>query len=218
MGDDSGAVAGGGEVYAGADHTMQTGTRRGGGGESEEKPMKPVARAIAGMAGGAGEFSYTRNSAIQSQSVTILQPILEQEIQELQLLKDWNGSAIRLADFGCSVGANTLRYAEICYRNVCRARMGRNGIGRKIPDEVQYFFCDLPSNDFNTLFLQLEDWKKTQTAASMEDFYATAIAGSFYGRLLPRGSLHVAISAFAVHWMSQVPSVGSLQFIPVPFS
>jgi len=128
------AFAGGGEVYC------DTMARRGG----EEEPMK-VARAIAGMAGGAGEFSYTRNSITQSQCINILKPILEQEIKELDLFKDWSGSAIRVADFGCSVGANTLRLTEICYQSVCQARVSN---GSKIPDEVQYFFCDLPSNDF----------------------------------------------------------------------
>jgi len=165
-----------------------------------------VARAIAGMASGAGEFSYTRNSLTQSQSIYILEPILEQEIMELELFKDWSGSsAICMADFGCSLGANPLRYAEICYRNVCRARLS-SGRRTTIPDEVQYFFCDLPSNDFNTLFLQLEEWQKTQ-ATSMQDFYVTAVPGSFHRRLFPRGSLHVAISVFGVQWMSQVTTL-----------
>jgi len=163
-----------------------------------EKPMK-FARGIAGMEGGAGEFSYTRNSRLQFQSVNFLKPILEQEIRELEIIKDGVGSEIRLADFGCSVGANTLQYAEICYRVVCQSRLSD---GRKSSVEVQHFFCDLPSNDFNTLLLQLEDWRNRQP--SRADFYAAAVPGSFYGRLFPRRSLHVAISFFSLQWLSQV--------------
>src|SRR5947208_2620740 len=111
-------------------------------GSGEEKAMK-VARATSGMVGGAGEFSYTRSSSAQSQAISFLEPILEQEIMELELFKDWKGSTIRMADFGCSVGANTLAYAEICYRSVCQARLSNE---RTFPDELQYFFCDLPSN------------------------------------------------------------------------
>lgn len=219
------AVALGGEVYGdtmvrrgGEDKPMKIARTKSGMENAADKPTKmaritsemeagvdkhttKIVRTISGMEGGEGEFSYTRNSAVQSQSLNILTPILEQEIKELELFKDWSGSAIRVADFGCSVGANTLGYAEICYRIVCQARESN---GTKSPDEVQYFFCDLPSNDFNTLFLQVENWRKTQVT-SMDDFLFTAVSGSFHRRLLPKRSLHVAISTLAVHWMSQVP-------------
>ena len=170
-------------------------------------------RAIPGMAGGTGEFSYTRNSRVQSQSIDLLKPILEQHIAELTIFHDRQaGSAVCMADFGCSTGANTLQYAEICSQTVQeRCGVSASESGSWEAPAVQYFFCDLPSNDFNTLFRQLEDWRNSRTAHSgaaddghMRNFYAAALPGSFYRRLLPPRSLHIAISTFSVQWMSQV--------------
>ena len=164
------------------------------------------------MARGTGEFSYTRNSRVQSQSIDLLKPILEQHIAELTIFHDRQaGSAVCMADFGCSTGANTLQYPEICSQTVQeRCGVSASESGSWEAPVVQYFFCDLPS-DFNTLFRQLEDWRNSRTAKSgaaddghMRNFYAAALPGSFYRRLLPPRSLHIAISTFSVQWMSQV--------------
>jgi gibberellin A4 carboxyl methyltransferase len=170
------------------------------GGKEPFRETKAV-RAIPGMEGGAGEFSYTRNSSMQSKAVDILKPILKQKIGELNF-DGWEaGSTVRMADFGCSVGANALQYAEICFQSVqdcCQVRSSK-------PPAVQYFFCDLPSNDFNTLFRQLEEWRNSRPpGAEWKNFFAAAVPGSFHNRLFPSRSLHVAISVLALHWMSQV--------------
>jgi hypothetical protein len=184
------------------------------GGKEPFRETKAV-RAIPGMEGGAGEFSYTRNSSMQSKAVDILKPILKQKIGELNF-DGWEaGSTVRMADFGCSVGANALQYAEICFQSVqdcCQVRSSK-------PPAVQYFFCDLPSNDFNTLFRQLEEWRNSRPpGAEWKNFFAAAVPGSFHNRLFPSRSLHVTISVLALHWMSQVLQLAPHQVSPsIPF-
>lgn len=155
--------------------------------------------AITGMVGGVDEFSYSRNSIVQSRSIELLlKPVLQQEIGQLKLLNQGEGRLrlINVADLGCGVGANTLRCAKVVLDSV----RDEHGLS---PD-IQYFLTDLPTNDVNTLFQQLEGWKTTVTA-DVGKFYPAAVAGSFFQRCFPPGSLHVVISTWALHYLSQVP-------------
>ncbi|CAM6039785.1 unnamed protein product [Sphagnum compactum] len=94
------------------------------------------------MQSGTGEFSYTLNSRVQALALQRLHPMLQDVINHFKLPQD---GIIRVADLGCSIGANTLNVA-----NVISSGLSTNGAL-----EIQYFFNDLPTNDFNTLFQQL---------------------------------------------------------------
>lgn len=72
--------------------------------------------------------------------------------------------------------------------------------GGSLP-EIEAFFSDLPSNDFNLLFKLLTEKRKVDSPAK---YFAGGVAGSFYDRLFPRGTIHVAVSLSALHWLSQV--------------
>jgi hypothetical protein len=103
-----------------------------------ERPKVGVQR----MQSGIGESSYTLNSRIQALSFQRVQPMLQDVVNHFKLPQD---GIIRVADLGCSIGANTLNVA-----NVISSSLFTNGAS-----EIQYFFNDLPTNDFNTLFQQL---------------------------------------------------------------
>jgi len=94
------------------------------------------------MQSGTGEFSYTLNSRMQALALQRLHPMLQDVVDHFKLPQD---GIIRVADLGCSIGANTLNVA-----NVISSSLFTNGAS-----EIQYFFNDLPTNDFNTLFQQL---------------------------------------------------------------
>jgi len=156
--------------------------------------------AISGMEGGAGEYSYSKNSRIQSQAVGFLIPILMEEIGQLKNSLHDHGPVIRVADLGCSVGANALAYADALSRCIRATFRG---------SDIQYYFSDLPSNDFNTLFQQLEQhglMRDDSGSPGGKKFYAAAAPGSFYGPLFPTGQLHVVISIYSVQWLSEVRS------------
>ncbi|XP_059649240.1 loganic acid O-methyltransferase-like [Cornus florida] len=103
-------------------------------------------------------------------------------------------STLRIADLGCSVGANTF----IAMQNVLQAiekKYLSQGLASKVP-EFQVFFNDHATNDFNTLFTSLPQDRQ---------YFAAGVPGSFYGRLFPESSLHFVYSSTALQWLSQLP-------------
>jgi gibberellin A4 carboxyl methyltransferase len=80
--------------------------------------------------------------------------------------------------------------------------------------EMLVSFIDLPGNDFNNLIQLLASEAKNakDLAGSVNgadvgrdsSYFSAMTAGSFYNRLLPKGSVHFAISTFSLHWLSQV--------------
>nr|DAD35804.1 TPA_asm: hypothetical protein HUJ06_006443 [Nelumbo nucifera] len=62
--------------------------------------------------------------------------------------------------------------------------------------ELQVFFNDHVSNDFNTLFASLPADRR---------YFMAGVPGSFYGRLFPEGSLDFVHSSYALQWLSKVP-------------
>jgi hypothetical protein len=69
------------------------------------------------------------------------------------------------------------------------------------PLELHYFFVDLPSNDFNSLFRMLHDDPIRGASANL---FPAAVGASFYDRVLPKASLDIAFTIYSVHWLSQV--------------
>ncbi|KAI5068468.1 hypothetical protein GOP47_0016813 [Adiantum capillus-veneris] len=115
---------------------------------------------------------------------------------------------LAIADLGCSHGRNTLDYAAFILQGL-HNRLFIKGMGRSLemPLEMQYLFSDLPANNFNSLFQSLQGFLQEMgdhMSASCRIFTG-AIAGSFHGPLFPTSSLHFAMSAYSLHWLSQVP-------------
>ena len=111
---------------------------------------------------------------------------------------DPGSEPIIIADYGCSQGKNSLAPM----RTVIETLRSRVGTDRS------FMVChvDLPVNDFNTLFgtLDLDSDSYTRDAV---DVYACGIGRSFYQNVLPPGSVHFGWSAYAVQWLSCVPTV-----------
>jgi hypothetical protein len=169
------------------------------------------------MALGSGTHSYALNSWVQSLAIQRLHPILRDVINHFKLPKDGN---IRVVDFGCSIDANTLTFA-----NIISTGFFANGAS-----EIQYFFNDLSTNDFNTPFQQIpplnlrcggndnsfdvnslplklgfgRSTKKTKRKIDTRIYYAAAVPGSFYERLFPSSSLHLVLSTNSLHWIPHV--------------
>jgi hypothetical protein len=94
------------------------------------------------MQPGSGRYSYELNSWMQALAIQRLLPTLQCVVNCFKLLQD---GIIHVVDLGCSCGANALNVANIISTSFCT-----NGAL-----EIQYFFNDLPTNDFNVLFQQL---------------------------------------------------------------
>ncbi|GLT39390.1 hypothetical protein SLA2020_135830 [Shorea laevis] len=152
------------------------------------------------MQGGDGDSSYAKNSEASASAITLCQPLLLSALQSMKLffLSKEDADSIRVADLGCATGYNTLATMNMVVNTLTQRYLNACGF----EPEFEAFFCDLPSNDFNSLFRSLEamfaDGKARQ-------YYAVGVPGSFYHRLFPRGKLHVAVTLSALHWLSKIP-------------
>ncbi|GJM85301.1 hypothetical protein PR202_ga01738 [Eleusine coracana subsp. coracana] len=109
--------------------------------------------------------------------------------------------SIGVADLGCSAGPNTMflvSAAVDAVRRRCAAA------GAAFPN-IRVYLNDLPDNDFNTVFRQLPAFLRQSAEPTGNDVFVFGAPGSFHGRLFPAESLHLAISSFSLHWLSQVP-------------
>jgi hypothetical protein len=106
--------------------------------ESMDRPNGGVQR----MQPGSGRYSYVLNSWLQALAIQRLLPTLQDVVNCFKLPQD---GIIRVVDLGCSCGANAFNIA-----NIISISFHTNGAL-----EIQYFFNDLPTNDFNILFQQL---------------------------------------------------------------
>ncbi|BBH04156.1 S-adenosyl-L-methionine-dependent methyltransferases superfamily protein, partial [Prunus dulcis] len=105
-----------------------------------------------------------------------------------------SSTIFRIADLGCSAGPNTF----IQVKNIIDAVSQKYHQSAVELPELQVYFSDLVSNDFNYLFATLPRDKQ---------YFAAGVPGSFHGRLFPKASLNFVYSAYALHWLSKLPQV-----------
>ncbi|CAE6206012.1 unnamed protein product [Arabidopsis arenosa] len=149
------------------------------------------------MSGGDDKHSYIHNSSYQKAGIDGVQEKARQYIlKNLDLLNmNPNLSTFTIADFGCSIGPNTFHAVQNIIDIV---KLKESQENRFVPLEFQVYFNDLPNNDFNTLF-------RTQPPSSGQEYFSVGVPGSFYGRVLPRNSIHIGNTSFTTHWLSKVP-------------
>nr|CAB3486083.1 unnamed protein product [Digitaria exilis] len=144
---------------------------------------------------------------MQSRAIQLVLHVLKETLDTIDLPSLPENKLLTVADLGCSCGQNALDVADAIVQHVaeqCDAR------GQAAP-EFCFYFSDLPSNDFNTLFHRLHD--NYSTAKTSENgsqrrrrrpYFAAGVPGSFYGRLFPERSIDAFTSTFSLHWLSQV--------------
>ncbi|KOM46250.1 hypothetical protein LR48_Vigan06g155600 [Vigna angularis] len=164
-----------------------------------EDKVKMVISALAPN-GGTGEFSYSKNSHFQRQSLGVEDSKIEEEIEkklDVKALASASNMIIRIADFGCATGPNTFVNAHKVLEAM-REKYKRQCPNTEAKPEFHVFFNDLPSNDFNTLFTSLPEDRS---------YFACGVPGSFYNRLFPHSCIHFACSSLALHFLSKSPEV-----------
>ncbi|AQL00847.1 Anthranilate O-methyltransferase 3 [Zea mays] len=158
------------------------------------------------MATGNGETSYTKNSRIQEKVMFQIKPVLEEATRAAYsaLLP----RTMVVADLGCSSGPNTLRFVSEVIGII--ARHCKEHDRRHDYPQLQFFLNDLPGNDFNNLFLLIQQFNKSmarnhkgEAAEALPPCYISGLSGSFYTRIFPSESVHLFHSLFSVHWHSQ---------------
>lgn len=150
-----------------------------------------------GMKGGG---YYDANSKEQRSASDAFLPWLEEAIAALpepaSHQHSWN-----FLDIGSSEGANAIytmnRLIEI--------------VRRQSDLPVWALFDDLPTNDFNQMFLNL--FPASAPAITASDVYTAAIGGSAFGRLVPPQSLHLATTFNAIGFFETRPEARLPHFV-----
>ena len=150
-----------------------------------------------GMKGGG---FYDAHSSGQRASIEALLPWIDAAADATCLPP--HGKPLVLVDYGCSEGRNAIASMS------CAIEALRH---RDTDVAVSPVFADLPSNNFNQLFHNLDaaGWLGRGT----EGLCPVAAAGSFYQRLLPAATVHLALSFNSVLWLDQLPSEPLREFI-----
>ncbi|XP_047940321.1 loganic acid O-methyltransferase-like isoform X2 [Salvia hispanica] len=142
------------------------------------------------MIGGDGIYSYQKNSTLQRDGFEAAKKVIISAITnnlDIEKILIQPSKTIAIADLGCSVGPNTFFAMQTIIQTLQH---------KHHHFQFQVFFNDQTSNDFNTLFASLPHPRP---------YFAAAVPGSFYGRLFPSSSLHIAFSSSSLHWLSRVP-------------
>lgn len=194
------------------------------GAAAEAVPTVPAAAvkiAKSNMSGGESDASYARNSQSQAHVFNFCELILYSAFREVKKLPAPGPGvpALRVADLGCATGDNTLNAVKSML-DLVRTRYHELARPDREFPEVEVFFSDLPSNDFNTLFRQLPPLQAGGSGVSLKDFrrsaskriyFAGGVPGSFFKeRLFPSKSMHIISSFSALHWLSEVSSLTNL--------
>jgi SAM dependent carboxyl methyltransferase len=149
---------------------------------------------------------YDQHSSYQRVTVEALLPWIDQAVAGMALPDE--GRTFTVADYGCSEGANSILAVGQVISAFRRRRPAQPVCG---------IHSDLPSNNFNRLFANLND---PQTSNYLQDrgtrrpqVFALAAGASFYGPVLPPRSVHFALSFTAVVWMDRIPDVAVPEFV-----
>ncbi|MQL89219.1 hypothetical protein Taro_021782 [Colocasia esculenta] len=155
------------------------------------------------MNGGLGDTSYAKNSSLQRGNREMVRHVILEAM--VDVYTSLSPPCLKIADLGCASGPNAFSLAEDivgAVKEVCQK------MTRPVP-EFLVLLNDLPSNDFNSIFVGLPDFIDRIVGGRLVDgssFFLMGVPGSFYGRLFPSNSLHFIHSAHSLHWLSQVPS------------
>jgi hypothetical protein len=146
--------------------------------------------AITGMKG-AGY--YDQHSTAQLSSIQALQEWVDDAVARLPLPEP--PKAVTVLDLGSSEGRNAIQ----TMRSIVK------GLRRRTGQPMQTIYSDLASNNFNQLFVNLEEARRL--GLSPGGVYPSAVGGSFYGPLLPPGTVHLATCFNSIQWLDQLPPV-----------
>jgi len=107
---------------------------------------------------------------------------------------------LTIADFGSADGGTSLELIGSVVRSLRKQFSDRS---------VSVVYTDLPGADFGTLFRHVgnEVDGKSGYLHNLDDVHVFCSGVSFYKQILPTGSLDLAFSASAMHYLSRMPAI-----------
>jgi hypothetical protein len=134
------------------------------------------------------------------------------QLSALRAVRDWVDHAVTnlpvpgparpvtVLDLGSSEGRNAVHLMTTVVA----------GLRRQTDQPLQTIYSDLATNNFNQLFSNLAAQRTGLFAANV---YSGVVGGSFYGPLVPPGTVHLATCFNALHWLDQLPAVAVPDFV-----
>ncbi len=168
------------------------------GAESQKGQHDPVEKSnevfiMPATTGMKGAGYYDQHSGAQLSGIRAFQDRVDDAVANLPLPAP--ARPVTVLDLGSSEGRNAVRLMASVVA----------GLRRRTNQPVQTIYSDLASNDFNQLFANLEGVRRAGLMAA--EVYPRAVGGSFYGPLLPPGTVHLATSVNAILWLDRLPAV-----------
>jgi hypothetical protein len=140
-----------------------------------------------------GSGYYDRHSGAQLSSMQALGGWVDEAVATLPLPD--SGRPVTVLDLGSSEGHNAVQLM----RSIVK------GLRRRTGQPLRTIFSDLPTNNFNQLFANLE--RARRDGHFPAEVYPGAVGGSFFGPLLPPGTVHLATSFNSIQWLDRLPPV-----------
>lgn len=142
---------------------------------------------------GAGYYSKATTGA--RDVINAATPLILSAVDRMNLKDD--ASAFRAADIGCADGGTSV--------GMWTRVLGH--VRAQVPSwAIEMFYCDLPRNDFSQVFRMIHGQTDIQSYYDqIPDVYPFASGTSFHQAIFPPGSLNLAFSATASHYISKVP-------------
>ncbi len=146
-----------------------------------------------------GDGFYDRNSSPQMAAVAAVLPWLEDAVAQMDL--SGSSAPVMVVDYGCSEGRNSLA----AMRRIIAALRART------PRPIQVIHSDLPTNNFNQLFVNLA--AADPAAAAQSQVYSMAVGGSMFEQLLPPGTVTIATTFNAIGYLDRRPQAEIADYI-----
>ena len=140
-----------------------------------------------------GAGYYDQHSTAQLSSIQALQGWLDDAVANLPLPAP--AQPVTVLDLGSSEGGNAIRVMATI----------TEGLRRRTDQPLLTIYSDLASNDFDRLFANLDEARRAGLFAA--GTYPAAVGGSFYGPLLPPGTVRFATCFNAIQWLDRLPPV-----------
>jgi hypothetical protein len=140
-----------------------------------------------------GAGYYDQHSTAQRASIQALQDWIDDAVTKLPLPAP--PQPVTILDLGSSEGRNAIHGMAAIV----------DALRRRTHQPLQTVYSDLASNDFNQFFANLETARRDGLVPA--GVYPAALGGSFYGPLLPPGTVHLATSFNSIQWLDHLPSV-----------
>jgi hypothetical protein len=136
---------------------------------------------------------YDRHSGAQLSSIEVLRDWIDDAVAGLPLPVP--ARPVTVLDLGSSEGRNAVHLMGAIV----------DGLRRRTAQPIQTIYSDLPSNNFSQLFANLDEAR--QQGLSRAGVYPSAVAASFYGPLVPPGTVHLATCFNSIQWLDELPRV-----------